>query len=120
MQADEIGNEQEQATHACRELPWGEGKIAHIGNGLNRRTDVRQPLIVAAARQAGEALSLQHLANGGSAEGRSLLLEGQADLVDRVVPLAQSHNLLERRALLGLRRWSRASDREELGQLAAA
>lgn len=36
VQANEIGNEQEQATHTCCELPRREREVAYIGDGLDR------------------------------------------------------------------------------------
>src|SRR6202162_6502942 len=50
---------------------------------------------------------------------RALLLEALADLVDRVVALAQRHDLLVGAALLGLLAGAGASGGEEFRQFAA-
>src|SRR6516165_5417783 len=54
-------------------------------------------------------------ADGGGAQRRSLRLEFLADVVDRVIALAQLHDLLDRRAFLGLGAGPWASDCKEIG-----
>src|SRR3974390_1874816 len=77
-------------------------------------------LFVTPARQGRKALLGENLAHRGCAQRRALLLESLADLVDRVIPLAQRHDLLVGTALLGLLARPGASGCEEFWQLAAA
>src|SRR5208337_248465 len=72
------------------------------------------------ARQGRKALLGENLAHRGCAQRRALLLESLADLVDRVIPLPQRHDLLAGTALLGLLARPGASCCEEFWQLAAA
>ena len=96
------GHEQEQAPAAGLEPPGGQRERADIGHGLDRRLGAGGPFLVQAARQGREALGLEHLPHRRRAERELALLEGLADLVDRVVPLAQGDDGLARGGLLGL------------------
>ncbi len=61
----------------------------------------------------------QDLAHRGDAERGLLLAERLADLVDRIVTLAQRHDVLVHAALLGLGAGPRPRAGEELRELAA-
>ena len=82
--------------------------------------DALGALLVEPPRQGREAFLGENLSHRGGAQRRSLLLERLTDLVDRVVALAQRHDLLMRAALLGLFARAGASGREELRQLTVA
>jgi hypothetical protein len=85
---------------------------------------MREPGSLAAcvepARQWRKALCGEHLAHRGGAQRHALLLERLADLVDRIVALAQGYDLVTRAALLGLVVPTRSRGSEELRQVAAA
>src|SRR5512143_1305072 len=59
-----------------------------------RRAKPSASTLSAPARQAREALGLEHERDGGGAEGRAGLGQGTADVVDRQVLLAQGDHLL--------------------------
>src|SRR5215475_11811901 len=96
-----------------------EDKVADISHCLGVGTCAGGPLLVKPAWQGSEALVGQHLADRGGTERHSLLFERLTDLVDRVVALAQRHDLLVGEALPGLPARARMRVDEELGQLAA-
>jgi len=114
IEAHQIGNEQEQASHPRGELAWREDEVVNIGHRLSKRPHPNRPLVVAPARQRREAFLCENFAYRGGAEWRPLLLQGLADFVDRIVALAQRHDLLVGTALLGLLAGSRADGGEEL------
>ena len=118
VETHQIGNEQEQPPGG--ELTRREHEVTDVGHGLGVGTDAPRTFLVEPARQGGEALVGQNLAHRRGAQRRSLLLERLADLIDRIVALAQRHDLLEGAALFGLlaRAWMRGG--EELRQLSAA
>ena len=92
LQAHQIGQEQEQATTARGEPRAGlQRELAYVGHGLGDGPQMIKPLLISAARQRREALLTQQLAHRGRAQGRAVLLQGLADLVDRMVLLAQGH-----------------------------
>ena len=102
VEANEVRDEQEQAPAAGLEAPGGEGERARIGHGLDRRLGAGRPFLVQAARQGRKALGFEHLPHRRRAERELALLQRLADLVDRVVPLAQGDDGLARGGLLGL------------------
>src|SRR5260370_34739302 len=102
VETHQIRNEQEQPSHPGGELALGEHEVLDIGDSLRVGADADRPLLVEPARQGREALLGQNLAHRSGAQRRSLLLERPADLVDRVVALAQRHDLLMSAALLWL------------------
>src|SRR6266480_2632989 len=120
IETHQIGDEQEQPSNRCGELARVEDEVADIGNGLGVGTDPDGTLLVEPAWQRRKALLGQNLAYRRSAQRRSLLLEPLADLVDRVVALAQRHDLLMGAALLGLLAPARMRGGEQLRQLPAA
>ena len=69
-------------------------ELAHVGHRLGDGPQTLEPLVIAAPRQRREALLAQHLAHGGGTQRRAVLLERLADLVDRMVLLAQGHHQL--------------------------
>ncbi len=101
-QADHVWDEQEEAAEACGELAWQQREAAAIGDGFDGGPGMAWPLVVAASRQSCEAFVLQDLSDCGGAERGPLFLEGSADVVDRVVALAQGNDLLAATALVGL------------------
>ena len=120
IEADEIGDEQEEAADLSGEVARGEREGAHIGDSFRGRPDGGGPLFVEAARQWGEALGFEHFAHCGGAERRAGLLERGTDLVDRVVALSEGDDLSLGPALVGLAAgtWPRCC--EEFGELTAA
>ena len=119
IQADQVGDEQEEAAEAGGELAW-RGRSCGNRRRPRRWAEPGGPLLVEASGQAGEAFVLQDLADGGGAERRSLLLERTADVVDRVVALAQGDDLRPAAALVGLRLGALAGGGEEVGQAAVS
>src|SRR4029450_12661866 len=107
------------AAHARRKLARGKRKLARIGDSLDGWADACRPLVIATAREAGKSLCRQDFADGGGTQRRSLRLEFLADLVDRVIALAQLHDLLDRCAFLGLRAGAWASEGKEIGEFGA-
>jgi hypothetical protein len=91
-----------------------------IGYRFGIRSHADRSLFVTPARQRCKALLGENLAHRGRTQRRALLLESPADLVDRVIPLAQRHDLLVGTALLGLLAGPGANSREELRQFPAA
>lgn len=120
IEADEIGNEQEEAADLSGEVTRGEREGAHIGDGFGGRADGGGPLFVEATRQWSEALGLEHFADCSGAERRAGLLERGTDLVDRVVALSEGYDLSLGAALVGLAAGTRARCCKEFGELAAA
>ena len=116
----QIGNEQEQPSHPGGELTRRQGEAAYIGHRFRARTDQNRALFVEPAWQRGKALRRQHLTHCSGAEWRSLLLERPADVVDRVVALAQRNDLLLSGAFPRLIPRTRPRRGEELRQRAAA
>ncbi len=102
LKPHQIGDEQEQSAHPCGELAWAEHEVADVGDSLRIGTDADGTLLVEPARQWRKALCGEHLAHRGGAQRGSLLLERLADLVDRIVALAQGYDLVMGAALLGL------------------
>ena len=113
-------HEQEQASDPRGELAGREDEVMDIGDGLGIGPHPDRSLFVTPARQGRKALLGENLAHRGCAQRRALLLESLADLIDRVIPLAQRHDLLVGTALLGLLARPGASGCEEFWQLAAA
>jgi len=95
-------HEQEQAADPRGELARCEGEVMDIRHRLRIGPHPDRSLLVTPARQRRKALLGENLAHGGRTQRRTLLLERLADLVDRVVALAQRHDLLVGAALLGL------------------
>jgi len=120
LEPHQIGDEQEQSAHPCGELARRENEIMNIGDGLRIGTDADRTLLVEPARQGRETFGGEHLAHRGGAQRGALLLERLADLVDRIVALAQGYDLVTRAALLGLLAPARSGGSEELRQVAAA
>src|SRR5436190_926539 len=116
----QIGNEEEQPSHPGGELTLGESEFANIGHGFGGGADEDGPLLVEPARQGSEAFRGENLAHRGGAQWHALLLERPTDLVDRVVALAQGHDLFAGTALSRLfaRAWMRGG--EEFRQFSAA
>ena len=77
-------------------------------------------LLVEPARQGGEALSGENFAYRGGAQRRPLLLEGLADLIDRIVAFAQRYDLLAGAALVGRLLRAGSADCEQLRQVSVA
>ena len=72
------------------------------------------PLNVQTPGQRGEAFGLEHLAHRGGTECERALLERLADLVDRVIGLAQLDDEVVGGGLLGLMARTRTGGDEEL------
>src|SRR5437773_3848042 len=73
-----------------------------------------ESFVIAAPRQRREALLAQHLAHGGGTQGRAVLFEGLADLIHRMVLLAQSDYQVVRLGLVRLGARTVTGRREEL------
>src|SRR5437588_182796 len=112
------------AVEQARDLLWGDARGIFRHEALLRHgveaAEQGEPLVIEPTRQRGEAFLRENLAHRGGAQGCSLLLERPADLVDRVVALAQRDDLLMSAALLGLLARTRMRGGEELRQGAAA
>jgi len=103
VNAHQIGNEQEQPTELGRRRPRRQVELAHIGYLGCRRSCSRGALVVSAARQPCEPLFLQQLGNGRRAQSLAALgCQRLADLVNRVIVLAQRHHPVAQRVALGL------------------
>ena len=120
VETHQIVHEQEQASDPRGELARRKGEVMDIGHRFGIRSHADRSLFVTPARQWRKALQGENLAHRGRTQRRTLLLESLADLVDRVVPLAQRHDLLVGTALLGLLAGPFASGCEEFRQLPAA
>jgi hypothetical protein len=120
LEPHQIGDEQEQSAHPCGELARAEHEVADIGDSLRIGTDADGTFLIEPARQWRKALCGEHLAHRGGAERHALLLERLADLIDRIVALAQGYDLVMRAALLGLVVPARSGGSEKLRQVAAA
>jgi hypothetical protein len=116
----QIVDKQEQPSYARGELTRGKYEVADIGDGLSIGADPLGTFLVEPTRQGREAFVGQNLAHRGDAQWRSLLLERLTDLVDRIVALAQRHDLLHGTALLGLSTRTGSPRCEELRQLPMA
>ena len=88
-QAHQVGQEQEQSPAAGDESPRGEVEGARVGHRLHGGAWQLGALLVEAPGQRGEAELAQHLADGGGAQRRALLLQCFGDFVHGVVALAQ-------------------------------
>ncbi len=120
VETHQIVHEQEQASDPRGELARREGEVMHIGHRFGIGSHADRSLFVTPTRQGCKALQGENLAHRGRTQRRALLLESLADLVDRVVPLAQRHDLLVGTALLGLLAGPGASGCEEFRQFPAA
>ena len=72
------------------------------------------PLVIAPPRQAGKALGLEQLGDGGGAERGTAVRQRLLDVIDRQVLLAQSNHLVAQRVTLGGTVWSFGGGQEEL------
>ena len=120
VETNQIGNEQEQSASAGGKLVRTEGEVIDICDGLSVGPDPNGTLLIEPTRQGRKALRGEKLAHSGGAQRHSLLLERLADLVDRVVALAQRDDLVMGAALFGLLAPARSCGGEELRQIAAA
>ncbi len=120
VQMHQIGNEQEQPSDPRRELARRQREATDVGDGLGAGPGLNGTLVVEPAWQRSEPLRGEHLAYRGGTQRHSLVRERPTDLIDRVVALAQSHDLLVDAALLGLLTPARPADREEVWQLTVA
>ncbi len=98
----EVGDKQEQAAAGGHEPSGRKVEQAGIGDGLNHGTGPIGSFLVEPTRQRREPLRLEHFTDGRRAERQPFLLEHLADLVDRVVLLAERDDALARRGLPGL------------------
>lgn len=106
IQSEEVWEKEEQTTAAGRKLARSQREIGDIGDEFDRRTDRVRTLVIAAAGQGSEAFLLEHFANGGGTEGAFLIFESLADLIDRVVLLAEANDEVTSRGFFGLRSWA--------------
>jgi hypothetical protein len=102
VEPNELRDEQEQAAAAGLEPPGRQRERARIGHGLDRRLGASRPFLVQAAGQGREPLGFEHLPHRRRAERELALLQRRADLIDRVVPLAQGDDGVAGGGLLGL------------------
>ena len=102
VETHQIVQEQEQTSNARGELAWREGEVMDIGHRFSIWSHADRSLFVTSPRQRSKTLQGENLTHRGRTQRRVLLLESLADLVDRVVPLAQRDDLLVGTALLGL------------------
>jgi hypothetical protein len=85
---DHIGKKEEQSSARGLKASRGQGEGTCIGYGFDGGTGSLRAFLVETARERGKAFRLEHLADGGGTQRELLLLEGLADLIDRVVLLA--------------------------------
>ena len=102
MEADQIGQEQEEAAAAREKLSGFHRKGTHIRHGFNGRARPLWTLFIQSSWQRGKSLRLEQFPDGGRAERDFLLLEGQADVVNRMVLFAQGDDLGKSGRLFGL------------------
>ena len=117
-QAQQVGQEQEQAAAAGREASAGERQRARIGDRLD--AGARGVRRRGGAGRGCEAELTQHLAHRGGAQRGAARLERLGDLVDRVVALAQLLDAGAGGGLLGLALRAARCGEEELGLGVAA
>jgi len=86
---NEVGEKEEQSAESCAKGTGGEVELSHIGLGRHIGAGPSGPLLVAAARQPRKPLLLQDERDGRRAQARPLGFESMADVVDRLVLLAQ-------------------------------
>ena len=120
IETDQIGDEQKQSSDPCGELARAEHEAADIGHGLGGGSDQCRALRVEAAWQRSKTLAGQDFPHRRGAQRHSLLPERPTDVVDRVVALAQRHDLLAGEVLFGLLARPRSRHGEEIRQYTAA
>lgn len=102
IELDQIRDKEKEPAKAGGKLAGQKLKGAHVSNSLNAGSGILRPLIVEPPRQRGESFFMEDLADGGGAEADAALFEDFADLVDRMVFLAQLDYSVPGRGLAGL------------------
>src|SRR5262245_10228248 len=120
IEANQIGDEQEQAADPGREFPGGWSKSTNVSDGFRGGPNRFEALLIEPTWQGGKALLEENLSHGRGAERRSLFFEHAADVVDGVVALPERHELIADLALLGLLARSGPPDGKELREPTAA
>ena len=120
VETHQIVDEQEQAADPGGKLMRGQHEVADIGDGFRAGADALGALLVEPPRQGREAFRGENLSHRGGAQRRSMLLECLTDLIDRVVALAQRHDLFMGAALPGLFAPTGVPGCEEVRQLTVA
>jgi hypothetical protein len=110
---------QEQTSQLSREVAWGQGEFAAIGDGSGRGKEGRGTLFILAPGQAGEAFFVQDLPDGGGTQGSLLGLQGACDVVDGEVLLTHAQDQFAGGIFLGLRMRAALQFTEEVGLGAA-
>ena len=110
----QVSHEEEQTPEFRAERAWTEVQGAHIDRISFLDGRPSGALIIAATRQAGEALLRKNLGNGDSAEPRSLFGEAALYIVNREVLFAQGYHLGANRVSLGCSLRTFAGWKEEL------
>jgi hypothetical protein len=91
---NEVGDEEEEPAALCRELALFERELSNVGHRLDGGTGVFRALLVEATRQRCKALFAQDVSRGRRGHSHAALGEGTADVVDRVILLAQRDDFL--------------------------
>jgi hypothetical protein len=86
------GEEDEQPAQGGGDPTRGHLELPNVGDRRSIGARPLGPVLVAAARQAAEALRPHHLVNRGQAERVTLLGQRIVDVVDRQMLLAQRHD----------------------------
>src|SRR5258708_23740569 len=120
VQMHQIGDEQEQPSDPRRELARRQREATDVGDGLGAGPGLNGTLVVEPAWQRSEPLRREHLAYSGGTQRHCLVGERPTALIDRVVALAQSHDLLVGAALFWLLTPARPAAREAVRQLSHA
>jgi len=109
---NEAGEEEEQSAEPRAKGPGGEVELSHIRLRSGLGSGPGGSLLVAPARQPRKALLLQDQRDGRRAQARPLGFERAADVVDRLVLLAQRDDLVADLIALGsgLGRWATSAD----------
>ncbi|MGH7219020.1 MAG: hypothetical protein ACREI1_01650 [Nitrospiraceae bacterium] len=120
MESHQIGEEKKQAATARRKGPWCQRELPHIGNRFDGRARVIRPFFVQTPRQRRKALGSEQLSNRRGTQGAMALLKSLANLVNRIVLLAQADDQIARGRFLGLRLRSTArGDKKDWIQVSA-
>ncbi len=113
VEANEIGDEQEESAAPGREGSRGQLEGPSISNWLHGRSGRVGAFLLKTPRKRGESFHLEHFAHCSGTERASPLLQSRADLINGVVPFAEIDNEIASSRLLRLRAWTVARGNKE-------
>lgn len=108
MKAYKVRDKKEQPAARGQKMTRRHREAPGIGHRFDGGTEEARPFLVEAAWESGKSFFPEYFANCCGTQGKILLLESLADLIDGVILLSQSHDEIARRRLLGLVSRSRA------------